>query len=161
MGVLRMSEDSSRDSVSIAALRQAFERQQRAVRAHPDPSRREREEHLRALGAMMLRNRDRIRKAMSEDFAVHPELFTDLIEVLGVAGRAEYAISQLETWTRDDERAVDPAVFGSGKAFIRYQPKGVVGNIAPWNFPFDLGVGTLVEMLAAGNRVILVTTSVS
>jgi coniferyl-aldehyde dehydrogenase len=36
-----------------------------------------------------------------------------------------------------------------------------VGNIAPWNFPFDLGVGTLVEMLAAGNRVILVTTSVS
>jgi coniferyl-aldehyde dehydrogenase len=31
----------------------------------------------------------------------------------------------------------------------------VVGNISPWNFPFDLSVGPLVEMLAAGNRVVL------
>ena len=38
---------------------------------------------------------------------------------------------------------------------MRYQPKGVVGNIVPWNFPFDLSLGPLVEMLAAGNRVII------
>jgi coniferyl-aldehyde dehydrogenase len=31
----------------------------------------------------------------------------------------------------------------------------VVGNIVPWNFPFDLSVGPLIEMLAAGNRVII------
>jgi acyl-CoA reductase-like NAD-dependent aldehyde dehydrogenase len=31
----------------------------------------------------------------------------------------------------------------------------VVGNIVPWNFPFDLSLGPLVEMLAAGNRVII------
>ena len=31
----------------------------------------------------------------------------------------------------------------------------MVGNISPWNFPFDLSVGPLVEMLAAGNRVVL------
>ena len=35
------------------------------------------------------------------------------------------------------------------------QPKGVIGNIVPWNFPFDLSVGPLVEMLAAGNRVVI------
>ena len=38
---------------------------------------------------------------------------------------------------------------------MRYQPKGVVGNIVPWNFPFDLSVGPLVEMIAAGNRVVI------
>ena len=38
---------------------------------------------------------------------------------------------------------------------MRSQPKGVVGNISPWNFPFDLSLGPLVEMLAAGNRLIL------
>jgi len=31
----------------------------------------------------------------------------------------------------------------------------VIGNIIPWNFPFDIGVGPVIEMLAAGNRVIL------
>jgi coniferyl-aldehyde dehydrogenase len=31
----------------------------------------------------------------------------------------------------------------------------VVGNIVPWNFPFDLSVGPLIEMLAAGNRVVI------
>jgi coniferyl-aldehyde dehydrogenase len=31
----------------------------------------------------------------------------------------------------------------------------VLGNIVPWNFPFDLSVGPLIEMLAAGNRVVI------
>ena len=47
------------------------------------------------------------------------------------------------------------AATGPAAPFIRTQPKGVVGNIVPWNFPFDLSVGPLVEMLAAGNRVII------
>jgi coniferyl-aldehyde dehydrogenase len=103
----------------------------------------------------MTANRDRIRRAVSDDFAVHPELFTDLIECLGIAGRAQYALAQLPEWTADEERFTDPALYGDGRAFVRYQPKGVVGNIAPWNFPFDIGVGPVVEMLAAGNRVII------
>jgi coniferyl-aldehyde dehydrogenase len=92
---------------------------------------------------------------MSADFGVHPELFTDLVEVLGVAGRAAYAIEQLETWMAEEERFADPAFYGTARAGIRYQPKGVIGNIVPWNFPFDLSAGPLVEMLAAGNRVII------
>ena len=54
-----------------------------------------------------------------------------------------------------EPRYADPALFGTGRAFVHPQPKGVVGNISPWNFPFDLSVGPLVEMLAAGNRVVL------
>ena len=92
---------------------------------------------------------------MSADFGVHPTLATDLIEVLGVAGRAAYAAEQLEAWMAPEPRYSDPALFGSGRAFVQPQPKGVVGNISPWNFPFDLSVGPLVEMLAAGNRVVL------
>ena len=151
----RTDTSDTADRQAIAALQEAFERQRQAFVADPYPSREERQGHLEALAAMMLSNRDRIRQAMSDDFAVHPELFTDLIECLGVAGRAAYAIGQLETWMADDEREVDPAMFGTARAFVRPQAKGVIGNIVPWNFPFDLGVGPLVEMLAAGNRVIV------
>ena len=65
------------------------------------------------------------------------------------------AHEQLDAWMAEDERFTDPALYGTAKAGIRYQPKGVVGNIVPWNFPFDLSVGPLVEMLAAGNRVVI------
>ena len=151
----RTDDLDTADREAIAALHDAFARQKQAFLADPLPTLDERRAHLEALAGMMMGNRDRIRAAMSEDFAVHPELFTDLIECLGVAGRAAYAIGQLETWMADEPREADPIVFGTARAFIRNQPKGVVGNIVPWNFPFDLGVGPLVEMLAAGNRIIV------
>jgi coniferyl-aldehyde dehydrogenase len=151
----RDGEVLTEETQAVSALREAFQRQKDAFRAHPYPALAERQAHLQALAGMMLSNRDRIRRAMGEDFAVHPELFTDLIECLGIAGRAAFAVTKLEEWMRDDPRETDPAMFGTTTAAIRYQPKGVVGNIVPWNFPFDLGVGPLVEMLAAGNRVIV------
>ena len=70
-------------------------------------------------------------------------------------GRAVYAAEQLPSWMAPEPRAADPAFYGSGRAHVQPQPKGVIGNIVPWNFPFDLSVGPLIEMLAAGNRVVI------
>ncbi|MFE3188000.1 aldehyde dehydrogenase family protein [Nocardia sp. NPDC059240] len=146
---------STDDSGAINELQESFGRQRAAFARDPYPSLEVRQDHLGALAGMMLGSRERIRRAVSEDFSVHPELFTDLVEVLGVVGRAVYAAEQLSSWMAAEARFTDPGLYGSAQAAIRYQPKGVVGNIVPWNFPFDLSVGPLVEMLAAGNRVIL------
>jgi coniferyl-aldehyde dehydrogenase len=143
------------DTAAIRELHELLALQKKAFRAEPYPTLDVRRERLGALAGMMVMNKDRIREAVSADFAVHPELFTDLVEVLGVAGRAMYAAEQLEAWCAPDERWADPAFYGSATAAIRMQPKGVIGNIVPWNFPFDLSVGPLVEMLAAGNRVVI------
>jgi coniferyl-aldehyde dehydrogenase len=143
------------DGPAIAELHRLFAVQKKAFLADPYPDAATRTGHLGALAGMVMSHRGEIRAAMSADFGVHPELFTDLVEVLGVAGRAAYAIDQLGTWMAEEERFADPAFYGTARAGIRYQPKGVVGNIVPWNFPFDLSVGPLVEMLAAGNRVII------
>jgi coniferyl-aldehyde dehydrogenase len=143
------------DAVAIAELGEIVERQRAAFLANPFPSREERQALLQALAGMVLGHRTQIQEAMTADFGVHPTLATDLIEVLGVAGRAAYAAEHLETWMAEEPRFVDPALFGTGRAFVAPQPKGVVGNIVPWNFPFDLSVGPLVEMLAAGNRVVI------
>jgi coniferyl-aldehyde dehydrogenase len=97
----------------------------------------------------------RIREAMSEDFAVHPELFSDMVEVLGMMSRAAWAAEQLEEWMKPEPRFVNPDFYGSGRAEVRFEPKGVIGNIVPWNFPFDLGMGPLIDALAAGNRMII------
>lgn len=143
------------DGPAIAELHRLFAAQRAAFLADPYPSSDTRKGHLGALAEMLVGRRAEIRAAMSADFGVHPEVFTDLVEVLGVVARALYAIEQIDSWMADEERFADPAFYGTARAGIRYQPKGVVGNIVPWNFPFDLSVGPLVEMLAAGNRVII------
>jgi acyl-CoA reductase-like NAD-dependent aldehyde dehydrogenase len=153
--ITRSSLAETGDGPAIADLHRLHSAQRAAFLADPYPDADTRKGHLAALAALMMGHRAEIRAAMSEDFGVHPELFTDLVEVLGVAGRAAYAIDQLDLWMAEEERFADPAFYGTARAAIRYQPKGVVGNIVPWNFPFDLSVGPLVEMLAAGNRVII------
>jgi coniferyl-aldehyde dehydrogenase len=143
------------DSVAVAELHEIVERQRAAFLADPFPTLDERRALLGALAGMVMSHRTQIEEAMSADFGVHPTLATDLIEVLGVAGRAAYVAEHLEAWMAPEPRYSDPALYGTGRAFVQPQPKGVVGNISPWNFPFDLSVGPLVEMLAAGNRVVL------
>ncbi len=146
---------TSDDSAGIAELHEIVERHRAAFLADPFPSLDERQALLRALAMMLVSHRTQIEEAMSADFGVHPPLAADLIEVLGPAGRAAYAAEQLPTWMAPEPRHVEPALFGSGRAYVQAQPKGVIGNIVPWNFPFDLSVGPLIEMLAAGNRVVI------
>jgi coniferyl-aldehyde dehydrogenase len=143
------------DQGAIAELHEAVQRQRAAYQADPFPSLEERRGLLGALAGMLVSHRAAIEEAMSSDFGVHPPLAADLIEVLGPAGRAAYAAEQLEGWMAPEPRGAEPALYGSGRAFVQPQPKGVVGNIVPWNFPFDLSIGPLVEMLAAGNRVVI------
>ena len=149
------STPTGQDEAAIAELREMVARQRDAFRSDPFPSLAERQELLGALAVMLLGNRAQIEDAMNSDFGVHPRLAADLIEVLGPAGRAGYAAQQLEAWMKPEPRWMEPALFGSGQAYVMPQPKGVIGNIVPWNFPFDLSVGPLVEMLAAGNRVVI------
>jgi coniferyl-aldehyde dehydrogenase len=149
-----LNTDSS-DEAAIAALRVSFEAQRRAFLDDPYPPLEARRAHLGALAGAIVGNRQRMHEAMRADFAAHPDLATDLVEVLSVIGRVMHAIEQLDNWAAPEERFADPNIYGTGRASVRYQPKGVVGNIVPWNFPFDLSLGPLVEMLAAGNRVII------
>jgi coniferyl-aldehyde dehydrogenase len=53
------------------------------------------------------------------------------------------------------ERADVSIWFQPGTAEIVKQPLGVVGIIAPWNYPVLLAMAPLVSALAAGNRVML------
>jgi coniferyl-aldehyde dehydrogenase len=46
-------------------------------------------------------------------------------------------------------------LFKSGRSRIVPQPLGVIGIVAPWNYPLLLAVGPLSAALAAGNRAML------
>ena len=47
------------------------------------------------------------------------------------------------------------------KAAVQYVPRGVVGIISPWNFPFVIPMGDVVAALVAGNAVVLKPSEVT
>jgi coniferyl-aldehyde dehydrogenase len=151
----RVPDSSSSDADAVERLKDSIALQQAAFRRDPYPSAPARREHIRAIAGMLIANREQVRAALAEDFGSHPDEFADLIEILGPVGRVAHALESLDDWMADDARPTDPGLFGSGRAFVRYEPKGVIGNMTPWNFPFEVACGPLVEMLAAGNRVII------
>lgn len=145
---------TDRDRDAIVQLRRQFDAHRRAFLRHPYPSAGERRAHLCALAAALLDNRQRLRDALRADFAVHPDATADLVDIGGPLSRALAAARHLPRWMRPERRRVDRLSFGSSRAYLSWQPKGVAGIIVPWNFPFDLSFGPLCDMLAAGNRVI-------
>jgi succinate-semialdehyde dehydrogenase/glutarate-semialdehyde dehydrogenase len=46
-------------------------------------------------------------------------------------------------------------------SYLHFVPRGVVGVIAPWNFPFSIPIGEVVMALIAGNAVVLKPSDVT
>src|ERR1700742_4039165 len=135
-------------------LNEQFLAQRAAFGADPFPSADERRKRLTALRAACAFARERVPAALAADFGSHDPSIGLLWELGGVLGRIRYTSERLEQWMQPMEREVDP-MLGDAKAYVQLQPKGVVGNMAPWNFPIDISLGPLVDILAAGNRAIV------
>ncbi len=143
------------DAAAIAELQRVFAAQRKAFAADRQPTLEVRRERLEQVKQMMLDYRAQVADALVKDFGAHPGPASDALEVDPVALRVQYALDHLEEWMRPIARDVDAAYASVLRAFIKSQPKGVVGNIVPWNFPFEIGFGPLVDMLAAGDRVLI------
>jgi coniferyl-aldehyde dehydrogenase len=140
-----------------ARMRDVLARQKAAHIKDGPPSAEKRIEWIdRAIG-LIVDNKDAIAEALREDFghrSVHTSLFTD---VSGSIGPLKHAKAHLRGWMKREKRKVSPAILGlfGAKAHVDYQPKGVVGVISPWNFPFNLTFTPLAGIFAAGNRVMI------
>jgi coniferyl-aldehyde dehydrogenase len=77
-----------------------------------------------------------------------------MLDILGSTLEINHAISHVRRWMRPSRRATE-LLFLTNRVEVRWQPKGVVGVIVPWNFPVYLAVGPLTTALAAGNRVMI------
>jgi coniferyl-aldehyde dehydrogenase len=141
-------------TTSTAALTDVFALQRRAFAENSYPTLTERQERLRALRRACATVRQGIAVALAEDFGSHDPSIGLLWELGGVLARIRYTSEKLEEWMKPVPRECDPT-FGDAKCYVRHQPKGVVGNMAPWNFPADISLGPLVDILAAGNRAVV------
>ena len=113
----------------------------------------ERRAKLDRLHQAILKYRNDIKKALYDDFKKHPSE-VDMTEIYPVTSEIKHAKSNLALWMRDQSIHTPLALLGSS-SYIKYEPKGVVLIISPWNFPVNLTFCPLVSAIAAGNCVII------
>lgn len=113
-----------------------------------------RKEILRTLIALLVDNRAAICDALNSDFsnrAPQLSLFTDIGAAVSTL---KHALSNIDKWVKPEKHFTSPAILGlfGASAQIKFQAKGVVGIIVPWNFPINLSFGPLASAITAGNR---------
>jgi acyl-CoA reductase-like NAD-dependent aldehyde dehydrogenase len=75
------------------------------------------------------------------------------MEVLPVADLTWYFARKAERLLRDERLPLH--MFPHKKSYLRFYPRGVIGIISPWNYPFSIPAGDTVMALMAGNGVVL------
>ncbi|MFA6122871.1 coniferyl aldehyde dehydrogenase [Sphingomonas sp.] len=118
-----------------------------------------RKDRLARAAAMIADNADAFCDALSEDFGHRSREQSMLTDIASSIAPIKHAIKSLDRWARRDSRAVQfPLGLLGARAWVEYQPKGVVGVIAPWNFPVNLVMGPIAGIFAAGNRAMVKTS---
>lgn len=112
-----------------------------------------REDRLRRAIALLVENKDALAAAVSADFGSRSREQTLLTDVLPAVSALRHARKHFRHWARGEKRRpLFPLGLLGARAEVRYQPKGVVGIMAPWNFPVGMVMTPLACVLAAGNR---------
>lgn len=144
-------------SDAIAKMTCDFERLYAASRRETDVPWAVRRRRLEKLAQMVDENALKIAAAIRRDFGNRSADETELLEVFPTLAGIRHALKHGKAWMKTRKVATDWWFLPAANR-IRPQPLGVVGIIAPWNYPLFLTTGPLIGAFAAGNRVMVKTS---
>jgi coniferyl-aldehyde dehydrogenase len=133
-------------------MRSLLDRQRAAFEAERFPTYDVRIDRIDRLIALLVENKNEIAGTLKEDFGHRSDEASLLTEVLWVIDSYKYNKLHLREWMQPEIRE---AIFPDADARVEYRPKGVVGVVSPWNFPWNLAFDPIGSVIAAGNRVML------
>jgi len=116
------------------------------------PNLKQRRALLAALARVVMARSHEIMAVLDAEYEGRAPIETLLADVLLVADAARYARRNLWHWMRPRRVSV-PYPFWPARAREEFVPKGVVGIMAPWNYPVQLALLPAIDAIAAGNRV--------
>jgi coniferyl-aldehyde dehydrogenase len=146
--------DQSLKSPGLTALDDAFHALHDASRAEPAPELELRLDRLKRLRAAVTDNEARFEQAISADFGHRSAVETTIAETLVLLTEIKHAKGHLKRWMTP--RPIPTMVqFWPAKNRLFPQPLGVIGIIAPWNYPLQLTLAPAIGAIAAGNRVMI------
>jgi aldehyde dehydrogenase (NAD+) len=103
---------------------------------------------LRKLKQSILQNKEKIETALWEDLHKSPEE-SYLTEISIVTGEIDNHIKHLKKWAKT-KRVSTPIHLLPSSSKVIYEPLGVALIVAPWNYPFQLLINSLVGAISSG-----------
>ncbi len=127
----------------------------------------------RTWAATPMSDRARVIKQIHKRFLERGERFVELLtaetgkpageawtaEVIGNGDLFPYWAKHAKRYLKTEKISVNPINYPGKKAFLEYVPRGVIGVIAPWNFPVAIPCRAFVPALMAGNAVVFKPSS--
>ncbi len=153
-------ERGSLEEVGNIDLVETFNQLRAAYLRDPFPSWEVRKGHLKSLRAMILNHRNELADAISADFGSRSRQEIELSEIFLLKEEIDSALKHGAHWMKTQRRAVNKWLLPA-RAFVMPQPLGVVGIVAPWNYPVQLALGPLICALTAGNRALIKTSELT
>ena len=114
---------------------------------------------LRKLKKNIFLYRNEIKRALFEDFKKSSS-DVDLTEIFPVISEIKHNIRHLNKWMKDEIVPTPLTLLGS-KSYIKYEPKGIILIMTPWNFPINLTFVSIINAISAGNSIIIKPSEIS
>ena len=140
--------------MSNESLQILLNAQKKAYQLAPAPLVQKRRSQLTQLKDALLTYQDKLVAALEQDYGRRSAQDTLLSDILPCVMSINYTIKNLKKWMKPQRRHAG-LLLSPAKINVHYQPLGVIGIIAPWNFPVMLSIGPLITALAAGNRAMI------
>ena len=143
-----------RDAAAADSLSSVFAAQKQAFEGERHRSLEARRADLKKIETLVRDQGEAFARAIDQDFGRRSFAETAIAEAGFVIATARHARQHLPRWMAHRKAPV-PMTMAPGRAYVRREPKGVVGVVAPWNYSLQLALAPLVAALAAGCRVMI------
>ena len=147
-------------SLDTQHLENTLAQQKNAYLRYPLPTAKERIDRLARLKRILVKYQDQFAEAINQDYGNRSISETKIGELLTCLEHIKYYSKNLTGWMKPSKRHIG-IIHQPAKAWVQYQPLGVVGIITPWNYPLLLSIGPLICALAAGNHAMIKISSAS
>jgi coniferyl-aldehyde dehydrogenase len=136
------------------SLLEAFSRQRTAFDRDGGLAPETRRATLKTLRSVIKARSDDFAKTVAADFGGRSRHETLIAEIGVLLGAIDHALPRLAYWARPERVAVGWR-FWPARGRVMKQPLGVIGVLAPWNYPVQLALMPVVAALAAGCRALV------
>ncbi|MDQ4040402.1 MAG: aldehyde dehydrogenase family protein [Actinomycetota bacterium] len=120
----------------------------------------ERGRHLRRAAQVILDEMDDIRDLIAREQG-KPRTEAYLMEIVPTVDALHWVAEAGPEILADEKVGFPQPYFKTKRAHFAYDPLGVVGVIAPWNYPWTIPLGEVAMALMAGNGVVLKPASLT
>ncbi|MCW2514398.1 MAG: aldehyde dehydrogenase [Mycobacterium sp.] len=134
--------------VILASQRQAF-------LAEGPPSAATRIDRIDRIIDLILSNADALVDALVADYGHRSRAQSMMSDVVGPLPGIKHTRKHLRDWMKPTRYRSGAMGLVGARAWVDWQPLGVVGVISPWNFPVGLTFDPVTQAFAAGNNVMV------